>query len=197
MKIKLILFVCFVATLNACQKDATKPISANINSELAKTQELKIGQHYAGGIIFYLTTDKKHGIVAAAADINTDGIRWGYGINYFDFTGATDTAFGKGKRNTKKIITTQGTTITSDYAAHACAKYKEGGFTDWFLPSQNELKMLYANKDAIGGFGAGAYWSSSELPSTASLAICVNFNSGAVDWVNKNTWFRVRPIRYF
>jgi hypothetical protein len=36
------------------------------------------------------------------------------------------------------------------------------GYDDWYLPSKDELSKLYSNRDAVGGFETGGYWSSSE-----------------------------------
>lgn len=53
-------------------------------------------------------------------------------------------------------------------AANFCRNLIIGGFTDWYLPSKNELNLLYQNKSALEAAGAGAfssrdyYWSSSE-----------------------------------
>ena len=45
-----------------------------------------------------------------------------------------------------------------DDAKVACAKLGEG----WRLPTKDELNLLYQNKDKIGGFANGYYWSSTE-----------------------------------
>ena len=45
-----------------------------------------------------------------------------------------------------------------DDAKFACAKLGEG----WRLPTKDELNLLYQNKDKIGGFANGYYWSSTE-----------------------------------
>jgi hypothetical protein len=53
-------------------------------------------------------------------------------------------------------------------AGYYCGTLSANGYSDWFLPSRNELALLYANKVAIGGFDvsggwpASYYWSSTE-----------------------------------
>ena len=65
--------------------------------------------------------------------------------------------------NSNAIITQSGTTASSYSAAGLCEAYAGGGYSDWFLPSKDELAQLYAQRDAgqWGGFEDG-YWSSSE-----------------------------------
>lgn len=42
-----------------------------------------------------------------------------------------------------------------------CKNSTVGGYTDWRLPTKEELMVLYNNRDKIGGFNAAMYWSSS------------------------------------
>jgi len=52
-----------------------------------------------------------------------------------------------------------------DYANKECSAEGEG----WRLPSKDELKMLYNNKDIVGGFVKGYYWSSTVIGFDALL----------------------------
>ena len=122
-------------------------------------QNLAIGQPYQGGIIAYLDSTGQHGLIVATADQSL-GIQW-YGINGdYIVTGATGTAIGTGLTNTNTIIAAQG---SGSYAASIARDYNGGGYTDWFLPSKDELNILYENKFAIGGFTDYYYWSSTEI----------------------------------
>lgn len=71
---------------------------------------------------------------------------------------------------------------------------------DWFLPSEEELTLMYANLHAqgLGNFIAGLYWSSTETD--IGNARTVNFYDGTATTVSKipapNT-VRTRAVRYF
>jgi hypothetical protein len=97
--------------------------------------------------------------------------------------------------NTNTIITSQGGTATS-YAAGLARAYTGGGYTDWYLPSKEELNKLYLNKTAFGGFASGYYWSSTE--SDSRRAWYQDFIMGFQDEPSKDfTSPLVRAIRAF
>ena len=58
---------------------------------------------------------------------------------------------------------------TWDEAMHKKDNYKENGFTDWRLPTKDELYELYTNlhKKGIGNFINGNYWSSTDKEESA------------------------------
>ena len=50
-------------------------------------------------------------------------------------------------------------------AALMCDNYVLNSYTDWFLPSINELNLMYMNlrdNGCLGGFKSAYYWSSFE-----------------------------------
>jgi hypothetical protein len=84
---------------------------------------------------------------------------------------------------------------TVGIAARICGDLVLNGYSDWFLPSKDELNNLYLNRTAIGGFAAAYYWSSSE---NYSLYAWVQyFTNGSQDYNNKDATNYVRAVRAF
>ena len=76
-----------------------------------------------------------------------------------------------------------------------CDDLELNGYTDWYLPSKEELNKLYLNKYIIGGFSDSWYWSSTEgRPGTAWLEI---FNNGNKHIYFKDDTYNVRAVRTF
>jgi hypothetical protein len=65
-------------------------------------------------------------------------------------------------------------------ACEMCKQLRLGGFSDWRLPSQAELQIIYNERNGIGGFDTFnniQYWSSS--PHMPSFYKCLNFTNGS------------------
>ncbi len=128
---------------------------------------------------------------AAPSDQST-GAPWGcYGVSIF---GASGTAVGAGEQNTLDI---EAGCATPGTAADICANLSLGGYSDWFLPSRDELNLMYTNLKVheVGGFADYVYWSSSEF--SAGNAWYQRFSSGFQSGGGKYSTFRVRAIRAF
>ena len=78
-------------------------------------------------------------------------------------------------------------------AIEMCESSTLAGFNDWRLPTKSELLTLYNNKDFIGGFKNGWYWSSTADGNT--LAWRVDFSDGKVSNFNKSNSCYVRCVR--
>ena len=147
-----------------------------------------IGQSYQGGIIAYIDSSGIHGLIAAPSDQGS--AQWGcYGTL---ISGADGIAIGTGAQNTIDIMTG---CSTAGIAARLCGDLVLGGYSDWYLPSKDELNQLYLNRVAIGGFASNYYWSSTEFGS--NYAWEQNFYYGSQGYTNKNYLSNVRAVRAF
>jgi len=161
-----------------------------------ENQSIVIGKTWQGGIIFYIDGTGEHGLVAAPTD-QSSGIQWSNGSAIA--TGITGTAVGTGLANTNKIIKMQG---AGSYAAKLCANLVIGQYSDWYLPSKDELNLMYYNIGPgaaapltnIGDFDINnLYWSSSEF--REGDAWYHNFVNGQIGGTNKDQAWGVRAVR--
>jgi len=152
----------------------------------------KIGQSYQGGKIFYIDSSKQHGLISAPSDqtVGFTGIQWYNGS--FVTTGATGTAIGTGQANTTAIVKAQG---PGSYAAKLCDDLVLNGYSDWYLPSKDELNQLFLNQAAVGGLLIYDYWSSSENDN--STAWYQNFGNNNQISAGKFNYLGVHAIRAF
>ncbi len=147
-----------------------------------------------GGWIFYDKGNSKGGwrYLEAAPEDQSVKAEWSNG-DYID-TGASGTAIGDGLSNTQKIIRTQG---EGQYAARICALYRGGGKSDWFLPSKDELNLMYEKLkiNGHGNFTEYYYWSSSQYNKTDAWSSY--FSDGYQNYFVKGDFRRVRAIRAY
>jgi len=114
-------------------------------------------------------------------------------------------AIGMGQINTKLILKAYG---RGRYAARYADAMVLNGYDDWFLPSKDELNVMYSVLSTayprIGSYARSFYWSSSEYD--FNNAWTVNFKDGQQfdrekwllpDTVNGVKALRVRPVRAF
>ena len=152
-----------------------------------------IGDTYQGGIIFWLDGNGG-GLIAAPTDQGF--AEWGCYGTYI----GTNSGIGTGFQNTIDI---DAGCTTSGIAADICANLTLGGYSDWFLPSKDELNELYLNIGQgnalglgnIGGFAINKYWSSTEFDNFSAWDQF--FGNGYQFGNDKNGNYVVRAVRAF
>jgi hypothetical protein len=191
----------------ATNTQAIQDTASQIRADIPTVTTYSVGDFAQGGIVFWVDETGQHGLVAAKEDQST-GVRW-YAGTYGNTQAKGDGPFS-GEANTSIIIAAQ-VAIGDDgstYAARICNELQvtEGGKTygDWYLPSKEELNLMYQNKatiDATAGANGGSgiasayYWSSTEYLS--SLAWKQGFDSGSQNLSNRSSTYRVRAVRAF
>lgn len=161
-----------------------------------------IGEEYGGGVIFHLWKDNagvEHGLIVALTDQST-AQAWS-NVSTTSI-GASAQSSWDGLSNSNSIVGQAGHTSS---AAKLCLDLVSGGQSDWYLPSIQELNMLWNNYytvaralSQISGatqISNSFYWSSSEANS--SLAWYFNFLIGYTDYDLKNYTNYVRAVRAF
>ncbi len=158
-----------------------------------------IGENFEGGTIIYLLQDGdlgydanvQHGLIVSKDDLGI-GL---WGCKGTGLAGADSKSVGDGAKNTTEILAG---CSTAGIAAKLCSDYSvtEGNvvYDDWYLPSANELDIIYTNKASIT-INTTNYWSSTEAG--VNYAWSTNFSSGASNSALKDEIYRVRAIRSF
>ena len=143
-----------------------------------------VGCYYQGGIVVY----NSGGTILVAATSDLGQLDWGC-LNQ-TIAGANGSAIGTGESNTAAIVA-----AGCGGAAAACQGLTLNGYSDWYLPSIDELNAMYALKTQLGL--SGTYWTS-----TQSCGFSSNFYASVIDMADGSNPCgyrtfnnRVRPIR--
>ena len=175
---------------------ATNSVGTAYGNELSFTTTLAIGDSYQGGIVFYLN-GTGGGLIAAPTDQSSSAL---WGCQGTSIAGADGIAIGTGAQNTIDI---EAGCATAGTAADICANLVLSGYTDWFLPSKDELNLMYQNIGQgnalglgnVGGFANNSYWSSTEY--NANNVWTQNFTSSGPTVLLKSNPLYVRAVRAF
>ena len=180
------------------------PVTPPVPGQPVTPSTLKIGDFYQGGIITYFFKEndpgyvkgEQHGFVVSAEDVSKSTF---WGCPNLSILKARNEYIGAGLANSAEIIRM---CSTPNSAARLCANYSYGGYSNWFLPSKDELNEIYLQADKIGGIDkTDLYWSSTEyqgqIITDQNIAWLQLFIDGSYREARKNEPYRVRAIHYF
>lgn len=152
--------------------------------------QLRLGEKYRGGRIFYFTEQGFHGLIAAEEDFSYDN-------NYnFSWTNSVEGIIGTTQND--GMVNTQLMTKGANDPVYAAYHFK--GSTEWYIPSRVELAILRERDTLVGGFSdhptLSRYWSSTEMeyPNAYGLNFAVPDDSS---FSRVGYHLRVRAIKRF
>ena len=167
-----------------------------------REEGLSPGQFFAGGIVFFVDASGAHGLVVSLDDIDNSA-KWGLEGTELDIYNSS----WNGALNTSEIVSALNNSKVSNSAAHICSEYESNGYSDWYLPSPDEMRLLLdklyvinkqlsldKDKSSIG-LSKSSYWTSEQKSS--NLSYTVDFEKGIIDFENKSENLKVRAIRSF
>lgn len=173
------------------------------NSDNSLLEEL-YGHNYQGGIIVYMDTTDGSGLIAAPYDQHNSA-DWGTPIGGYQAIGASGEAIGTGQSNTN-IMLDSNPICYEVCPSKLCDDLVIGGYSDWFLPSKEEIKyFMNANKavDSNSWYHFPnnpdiGYWTSTEGGDFEALSFYrLDFNNFIWKYEDKGKLNRVRAFRYF
>lgn len=190
-------------TLTSTSQILSVPYS--LYSERSKTlHKHYIGEMFGGGIIFYVYNDlngEEHGLIMSLEDLS-ENQPWS---NVIADSTIDSKSLWDGQKNTISIINQRN---HSNSAALLCRNYVGGGHSDWYLPSIDEMSLIFnsrfeinriVNSDALPETkelkSFNYYWTSTEaFPNTAWVKY---FAVGTNNTIGKGAGYSVRAIRKF
>jgi hypothetical protein len=162
-----------------------------------------IGEQFGGGVIFHLFKDAQgveHGLIVDKTDLSTNQV---WSNRDTSLIGASAQSSWDGLSNSNAIVGQAGHTSS---AAALCLNSTNSGQSDWYLPSIQELNMLWNNYYTVArsiSQIAGAtqlennaiYWSSSEGSNNIARSFLF-YIGNASNYIKYNTHY-VRAVRAF
>ena len=157
-----------------------------------------------GGIIFYDKGEYSLGLNQPAwryMEVASTDLSFANGYTYFDYgcnnvniSGAEYSFIGGGYQNTVDI--NNGCSSTQA-AGKMCWNAVINGFDDWFMPSKDDMNIMYTNLNplGLGNFSPEWYWSSTEASN--GNAWRKHMSAGNIEVNGKSLLCKVRAIRVF
>jgi TolB-like protein len=179
----------------------------------ATSQSYKAGDTGpAGGLIFYVNPNANEGwkYLEAAPATAEATCQWSISQTISTKPIKDVRSIGTGKPNSEYIMQ-QAMQLGGGFgwAAQICDELEVNGFDDWFLPSRDELNVMWGvlHRRGLGGFKSEWYWSSTPFNDDGTRIWIIDFTGGEQagnrpdnygwNWNNWNLPYRVRAIRQF
>ena len=190
-QLKCLLSVAFILIMTLNTKGVTTGFSTEIKPYNSRYDSIKhyVGELFGGGVVFSVDESKQHGLICSMSDIR-DPVSSRLDLKQ-------DPIPIKNDPDTKALMSKDYAVKNRDRAVDLCDSYSNsnygtGIFSNWHLPTIDELKTLYNVKNeitkALEKFGNSAtdplikvYWSSSKMHSEIMDSYYqFNFEDGAI-----------------
>lgn len=158
--------VTVVGVPNPTRGDAYLPVTVPISA-----LQSNIGKLMGGGVVVteWFENGVHKALIASVQNLSINNFWTVPAQQTISCVGAQ--SYSNGLANTNAIIAQTGAAATTLYAAGIARLYADGGYNDWYLPSQWELNMCYnsaaiIDKALVGvgsGFQGTTYWSSTQI----------------------------------
>ena len=171
----------------------------------------KVGDAGEAGIVFYDKGVHSNGwryLEVLESDLPRDTSHSPFAGHGRDWAFSTSAEIGTGYENTNHFLSYYDPDSERGYVASRVARLSVDNYDDWFIPSLDELKLVFENRQSLGDFvdentsGYAAqtrYYTSTER--NAEAVESVDFSTGATAGLSKfNSVYsvgRLRPIRRF
>ena len=178
-------------------KEEFFPATVNIRIDVAPGP---VGTPTEGGyVIGTITLDGSYGVdegtyAIIAAPKAAEVSRIWKNVNT-DTPNTSDKKDGLANTYAMIVANQQAPSVIVHAAANYCADYRGAGYSDWYLPSEDELYLMYANRRSLADLqiSDSNYWSSTQT--SASNAQVVYMFNGARFTNGKSYSYLVRPVR--
>ena len=190
-QLKCLLIVSFILIMTLITKGVTTGFSIEIKLYNSRNDSIKhyVGELFGGGVVFSVDESKQHGLICSMSDIR-DPVSSRLDLKQ-------DPIPIKKEPDTKALMSKDYAVKNRDRAVDLCDSYSNsnygtGIFSNWHLPTIDELKTLYNVKNEINNalekFGNSVtdplikvYWSSSKMHSDIMDSYYqFNFKDGAI-----------------
>ena len=157
----------------------------------------------AGGLVFYINTNEAdvqaNGWKYMSASSKLGVTNWGFHGKVFNF----NRGIGYGKTSTLDLINEGAYNAAIMCVTHSVTTNSKV-YANWYLPSLNELQLIFNNLklEGVGEFDDSIYSSSSDYSESdeeiiSYYTMCVNFANGDVGSFQESLPYSIVAVRYF